>query len=242
MQNKIPIYVTTCDHFRHLCLPFAKLFNKFWDPNREVTIFGNLPPEEELPPNFKFISLGFGQLPWSDQMIAFGKWAQDNLKEQFIILLHEDFFLLEPVDLKQLAELEEYALSHENIGRIGLQCLWDGYQGFTNKYDKTPGGVELFQLDLHAMYRCSLEASIFNKDFIFRYMKPGENTAHAEVEMSIRARGNPAPCLVTDKRTLVYKDARIGGGDRIKFVDGYLHLLTQGPDGNDLWVNKGIKI
>ena len=227
------IYISTCNKYRHLLFNQAVLLNKFWDRNKKVKIFGKLPPEEELPKNFEFVSMGEEDEEWSNQFIK----ILNQIPDTHFILLRDDFYFLEPVKKDILEDLEDYVEAHPNISRVGLQTLDEGYTDAVIPYDTTKNGFQLYYLEQDHPYLCSFEASIFKKKFLEKYIVSGEDSRTAEINMSARAKDKAEIVLLTKERVLTYRDAMIGGEERIKFIDNSFYLLT--PDG---WQRQNITI
>jgi hypothetical protein len=157
------VFVTTCDSHRHLLRGFSKLFNLFWGKGQKVEVLGFSLPNEPLPSNFDFVSLGrqkdFPAGVWTDPLIPFMQEVTDD----YFVLLLEDEFLLGPVDHFRLQESEDLArklrpdkvllYSRPQHRRSRLSDKWDLLE------DRS--------------YRTSLCPAIWKKDYFMRYLTPG---------------------------------------------------------------------
>lgn len=205
----LPIYVTTCDSYRHLLPEFCERFNTYWDSSRHVKIFGFLPPEEQLPDNFEFVSLGEDDGGWTGQMIK----ILERETAPYFIRLSEEFFISENVNMDLLANLE-FMATMETADRIGLQTVHEGYDECSGRV----GDTEVFGLSKNADYLCSLEASILSRETLLQTLDAGMHIWEAEVDLSKKFRELGASVFVTESRIITYKDAMRRGMSR---AEGY---------------------
>jgi hypothetical protein len=153
------IIVTTSDNYFHLLPIFFHLFKKNW--GGEIELVGYKTPPD-LPQWVTFVSLGEQRGP---------KYFCDDLapyfakQEQHFIWLMEDYFI-HSVDKEWLAELKALIRSNQNIGRIGLtkDVSRRAYEPFTDRLVLACKGT---------MYRQSTQPSIWRREFLLLYMKPG---------------------------------------------------------------------
>lgn len=94
--------VSTADPYNHLLPGFAWCFNKYWSKNQRVTVLGYSKPPP-LPDNFEFHSLA----PRQDKPFTFylGKYIA-TLEDKYFVFTMVDYWLVNQVDFKGLAELE----------------------------------------------------------------------------------------------------------------------------------------
>lgn len=215
------IYVTTYSSYVHLLENFDKLFQKFWGGHYTIDVARE---EERL----------------SDQLLR----LVNTIPEEYFILLKEDFYLLESVDKSFLEKCEKYAIEHK-ADRFSLQCVKDGYENTSNMVD-TIDETNIYQLSMQEQYLCSLEASIWRRDFLRRNLfRSGtiengvgiNDGSDANVEITLSRQVKEAAIFVPEKRVIVYTDAMRGGKPRVKFIENEFFMLS--PDG---WISKGIKV
>jgi hypothetical protein len=162
------LFITTSDGHDLLLKPFSYLFNKFWDSSKSVTVLGYRTPQFDLPKNFEFISMGKSR---GDPL----EWATDlrkyflSIDDKHFVWGLEDHFLLRPVNLNLYNELKEIARSDESIGRIAL----------TNDLESKPYNVteskcesQLIELTQSSDYRVSFTWSMWNKEYLLKYLLP----------------------------------------------------------------------
>ncbi len=211
------IIVTTCPAYAHLLDDFDYLFQKFWGV--DYTVIGK-----------------------DKKTVYAEQWdtALRAIDDEYFIMLHEDFYIVEPVDTDYINLLLEYA-KEDNYQRVSLQCVKDGYEGHTKKVRPNIFLPSLHQLNPGFQYMCSLEASIWHRETFLKVLRPGENVWQTEVRGSIR---NPnIRVLLPEEQVVVYHDARIHGHERMKVINGTFHKIVQGGDGvtKDVWLDLGIK-
>lgn len=158
------IICTTSDRYLHLLPVFVYLFNKYWHHEQPVTVLGYDYPKCKLPANFTFFSMGKqGDVSeWSTDLIKYF----EGIPEQWFIWLMEDCFI-KSVNFKRLKELESLIIPE--VGRIDL----------TNDLTKRKCYPYLTSIeDVHvaskqSSYRQSTQPSIWNKEFLLKYLIPG---------------------------------------------------------------------
>lgn len=163
----IPIIVSTSDNYHH-CLPiFFKQYNKFWgDP---FTLIGHKKPEMELPENCTWVSMGVqrGVQYWSDDIIS----AFEKMPGKWFVWLFEDSFI-RSFDKAGYYQLLTQCLPE--VGRINLTR-----EGM-NRAHMIHGDYYIVHPDTN--YRLSTQPSIWNKDFLFKYLTPGLNPWQFELQ------------------------------------------------------------
>jgi hypothetical protein len=185
------VYVTTSDWYNPILPCFAYLFNRFWSPKQGVTVLCYTVPDCELPPNFSVESLGhpaefgndvaewssgrrgsdFGESfptpKWSDSMKG---WA-DRLPDPYFILLQIDYFIHQPVNIRQIAILEKY-LGADDVVKIDLSA--DRFYAPHTLY-AIEDGIHIIESDQQALYRSSLQAAIWTRDYFASVLKPNRS-------------------------------------------------------------------
>jgi len=175
-SKNIKILVLTCPEYEHLIPEFTERFDKYYSP-REFSIW-------------------CGDHEWSTDLIT----ALYTVTDEYLIILHEDFFFTEKVDLDALDKIIEYMHKHKKVGRIGLVGAHTRERVFHHEdiYWKHKDDAE---------YLCSFEASIWRKSFLTKYLRRGEDPWVGEVQTSRRAKGKGETVLWAEKPILIYKDA-----------------------------------
>jgi len=178
-QKTIDILVTTCPSYIHLLEGFTERFNKFYGERDFYLICS---PEPETTALLKAIE-----------------------KFEIFILLHEDFYFVEPVNLNLLNKAITYMEKNPEVGKIGLQGIHSGSEDRVFEHDG------FYKHHDNADYLCSLEAAIWRRDYFFKYFVDGEDAGRGETTASERARNQGETVLWTKKPVMVYDDAMRGG-------------------------------
>lgn len=160
------IICTTSNSHLHILPIFCHLFNKYWDNKQVVEIVGYSKPNFDLPINFKFHSLGKqtdNKKDFSNDLMKYF-----NSQDDWFIWTMEDTFIKDYVDFKALETLAVFADS-EYYGRINLsgECV-------CQKHIKhcTVNGFQIYENTPHAEYRLSTQISMWNKNFLLKYLTP----------------------------------------------------------------------
>jgi hypothetical protein len=182
------VYVTTSDWYNCIIPGFAYLFNKHWSPDQEVTVLCYNQPDYSLPKNFSIISLGnpeqFGNdVPeWSPgrrgetygQQHPTPRWTNslkpffEKLEDEYFILLQIDYFIHKPVELHKVELLKKY-LGEEGVVKIDLSY---DRSCFPHKVYAVDQNIEIIVSEQDTVYRSSLQAAIWQKDYFVNLLKP----------------------------------------------------------------------
>lgn len=155
------------------CLPgFAYLFNQYWSEYTQVIIYLNAPKgtvKPELPRNFSFVDLDLAVYDsWSKAAAAAMKATPDPLA----VILLEDYFLDRFADIRQIARLYDYMMTHEGIAKIDLT---DDRLKYPYTDWEAINGVPMVNSHPEAPFQTSLQAAIWRKSFFARYLVRDEN-------------------------------------------------------------------
>jgi len=144
-----------------------------------------------------------------------------GIDDEYIILLEEDFWIVEEVDEELLNGIISYCETVE-ADRFSLQSKnahsysdwdcnsWIGYDGFQGVYQTVPQVQVPF----------SLEASVWNTKFLLQYL--GTNRDDGQIEMKtsdlLREHDVPTRIYALDKTVIEYRDAMRGGTKRHQII------------------------
>jgi hypothetical protein len=156
----IKVCITTSDSYHHLLSIFFKLYVREW--NWPCELVGYKKPVMELPECCTWVSLGVQRGP---------KYFSDDLRpyfekqDQYFIWLFEDSFI-KSVDKERLPWLINWT-GKEGVGRI---CLSN--EGMNRDYRLVNDG-DMWIARQDTKYRLSTQPSIWSRDFLLNYLKPG---------------------------------------------------------------------
>ncbi|MCX6312166.1 MAG: hypothetical protein NT084_11095 [Bacteroidetes bacterium] len=193
-SNNTAVVVLSCDKYADIWAPFFAFFNKFW-PECPYKIY-----------------LGSNTLGFSDnkiQTIKSGEpfnWTADTraileqIKEKYVIVLLEDYFLYTNVDQGTLDRcVEMMEKEHAVFFRIG--CFpSDHFSDYA--YDKIKGNEWCGRTRIDAKYAINLQAGIWNREEFISLLKDDENPWQFELAGTKRWAASGKVCLglVEDKK------------------------------------------
>lgn len=184
------IFISTANQYMHLLKPFAYLFNRFWNNlggQQKVTVLGYDTPTFSLPDNFDFISMGKqdgGIQAWSTDLRKFF----ESIDDKFFIWATEDMFLTHYVRSILMDYIYRNFLT-DDLGRFGLTNDNKGrpYEKVPHIEERTWNIIESLPL---VDYRLSVLWSIWNRDYLLKYLEPGMSPWEFEINGSEKARGD----------------------------------------------------
>ena len=172
------IYVLGCTKYAGLFGEFAERFQKYWGA-----------------PFFTYIS-NTDIEHWSDGVINF----MESIRDEYFILLHEDFYLTEPVDIETINRLCGLAVS-QNADRISLMG--------NHSPERTEKTEWYYKYKLNQPYQVSFEASIQRRGFLLDNLRPCENPWDSE-RNPIKRKVN-GKIFVSERPCIFYGDKLRGG-------------------------------
>lgn len=179
-QKPINIFVLGCTKYANLFGEFAERFEKYWGA-----------------PFFAYIS-NTDIDHWSNGVIDFLK----SIDDEYLILLHEDFYLTEPPKLEVIEKLVAF-IEHNDVDRISLM----GNHSPERTHPLNYGGF--YKYNSGQPYQLSFEASIQRREFLLEHMRPDESPWDAERNPIKRGVNGNVYC--SEKPCIFYGDKLRGG-------------------------------
>jgi len=160
------IVVTTSDNYHHLLPVFFYLYGKYW--NEPFDLVGYKKPECELPENCTWASLGAqgDKSEWSTDLIKYFE-----LQPELFIWIMEDT-LVRKVDIKRIPETIPLG--------AGKVCLTNDVS--RREHIKMLSSDFYLRAAANSRYRLSTQPSIWHKDYLLQYLKPGLNPWEFETQ------------------------------------------------------------
>lgn len=162
----------TSNNYIHCVKPFAYLWDKFFGLPCLVAGYDVQPAE--LPPGFEFLSIGAqADYTWSAGVLR----LLDLIPDEVFILVLEDYFLSEQVDVEAVASLAELIQRRADVAKIDLtdDRLKVGHVSYGRFRH-----VSLIRSVDDAPFQMSVQAAIWRKGFLRAYLDPEENAWRAE--------------------------------------------------------------
>jgi len=209
---KMPIVsIYTNDKNLWLLAGFQYLFKKYWSSNRGVRVVGYTAPKKgTLQDGFSFYSIDRRNYPaseWSSGVIRSIDHFMENGEEFFIMLL-EDYWLREHVDLKMIYRLCEFLYDQpRNILRIDLTAdRCSRKSKFVSDFAKLEN-CEVIRTSANSPYQMSFQAAIWNLKLLREVLRPYESPWQSEIEGSKRLAkaGNEYIVLGTRNHPVCYQ-------------------------------------
>lgn len=204
------VFVPTSNKYVH-CLPaFAYLFCKYYSRKQPVVVICYEKVPENLPPNFTIHQVGKqANYTWSSGM---AKFLADIEDEQFV-LIFEDCFITQPVDIYKIAMLGRYMLACPRVVKIDL--TGDRYR-YTHDPFGVIEGVELVETAHDAPYQFSTQPAIWRRSHMLEFLDPRENPWQSERSgtwriMTARREGGWDGLILGGKERLIWHINAVGG-------------------------------
>lgn len=175
------IFVLTSDGYSHSVLGFSYLFNKYWSKDQEVIVAGYNKFPSELPANFTKHRIGrqedYPVNKWSDGLIGLLK---DFPQDDVFLLFFEDYWLTEPVHLREVTMLYDYMLQFRYVLKMDMYTD-RRYAAGVQKYGMC-GHIPLLKSDYNSQYHMSLMCGLWNREIMLQVLKPGQTPWQVELD------------------------------------------------------------
>ena len=172
------IYIPTSNKYIHLVEALLYSLKKYWYDfdNTKVVIVGYKEPKYALPKNVLFKSIGDEDevKNWAIDL----KNYFDTVDDELFVYMNDDAALVYDLDIDLFNYLIEIAEKNDNVGRISLTKDVSNNPHEIIKEEEDFSVVELSQT---SSYRLSTQFSIWNKEYLTKYMT--ENMTPWEFEL-----------------------------------------------------------
>ena len=210
------VFCFTSDKYLWAIKGFIHQMQKYW-LGIDTVVVGFTPPDFDLPNGFEFHSVGkFEDYPadkWSDAVIKF----LTSVDDEIFILMLEDYWLTRKVDSKAVDFLGWYMQKYPDIS--GIDLTTDRLYGANLRDYESLDTLDLVINDPPAPYHFSLQARMWRRSDILRYLNPGETPWQTEIDGSGRMVQDRAIVLGTRQIPLRYLIAVQNG--KVAFDGGY---------------------
>lgn len=183
------IVVFSCDTYSWLIPIFLHFYEKSWPDNPYQTVF--VTETEKTKGVTTFCA---GKLEWTDRMIKY----LNSCDDETFLLLSVDYIIEKKVDTDRIKRAEN--LCRNNIGCVRLYTH-DRWSKFL--FDTNIEGFKEYPLDKR--YSISLQASIWQKEFLLEFLKKGETCWKTEGRGSIRIHNSKYRVIWNDTAILSYR-------------------------------------
>ena len=195
-------YVTTCPASVHLLNDFLKLADLFYGEDIIIHIADS------------------GEYK-SEQL----KRLCESIEDDYFILLEEDAYLINTVDLKllskirwfgEIAEVDRFTLQSKNNYRV---TDWDTVG--------VVSALSVYQATKKVLPHFGLDASIWKKQFLLDHLGDSQNDWAIETHCSSKVRNGDYKIYGLDVSIMDYRDAMRGGKQVLELHDNPLRLVAE---------------
>lgn len=188
-MDNVCLLVQSCDKDELLWPVWHYYWRKFWGCQDLMPAY--LMTQAKQSALEGITTIQSGKSDWGQEMHV----VLDSIPEEYVIMLHEDYFLTEPTDRKTLETLINGAMSHQT----NLLKICGSWAGFVD--DRKPliptdlkaGPYTLWQYPNTRMYLISHQISIWKKSFLRDTILPGYTPWDHELSGTDRIRSWLAP-------------------------------------------------
>lgn len=173
MNNDLALLIMTCDDYKDLWDPYITLYKKYWKHPTINAYFCS----DTLGSGYKgFIDIPVGKhVEWSARL----RYALNQIKEDYVLLVLDDYYITKPVQEAKLLELVEVmkkfnAASFRVFPSPPPNKELEGYP----EYGINEKGQQ---------YRCSTQATIWKKEVLDNLIDDAENIWKFEHNASARS-------------------------------------------------------
>ena len=204
------IYIPTCNSRIYLIEALIYSLKKYWYDfeNTKFTVVGYNSPKFDLPKNVMFESLGDDDTVenWAIDL----KTYFDSIDDDYFVYMNDDAAIVDTMDI-ELFNLFLNIIEQNDNSKLGRICLTQDISNNSHSVIGEYGDFSLIQLNQDAQYRLSTQFSIWNREYLTKYMT--ENMTPWQFELQDTAKNDGWNILGTKNKYCLdfYHLWRIGG-------------------------------
>lgn len=178
-KNRAAVLVNSCDTYEDTWHPFFELFKIHW-PDCAYPIFLNT---ESKTYSDEKLAINCFSL-YQDNKVAYGERLLEHIKRipnNFIIMMLDDFFLRAPVDSQKIESYLDFMEENSDVAFVTFDSIEDSMNiddGVLEDCVLRPRCGE---------YKVNLQAGIWRRESLFRYVRKHESPWELETKGSIRS-------------------------------------------------------
>ena len=178
-MEKCSVLVSSCDKYRDAWLPFFTLLGKYWK-DRPYPVYLNTESEkvtEVAGVPVTSISCPYKNCSWSRRLIH----ALKQIKSEYVIFMLEDFFIMSPVDQKEIERCISIMDARPKIANINF-----GY----GKYLENGEYIDKIYAirSRNTSYYLNAQAALWRRKTLIKLLSPYESAWQFELYGSERAK------------------------------------------------------
>lgn len=172
-KQDLSILICSCDEYDDVWPPFFFFFNRHW-PDCPWPLYLMTNNKDYNYPGLEIIKVGQGA--WGTRFLR----AVSRVKTKYILILMEDYFLLEKPDENFINQAIDFA-SENNASYLRLYPC-PGPDRITAALED----IDIGEINKHSDYRVSLQAAIWDVDYINRLARKDDSPWDFEISGSER--------------------------------------------------------
>lgn len=210
------IFVNSCDAFSDCWTPFFRLLDAHWPGTRPPVVLNT----ETLDWEWKGTAVkatrvqrGTTRLTWSECVLR----GIEQVETPALLYLQDDYFIDSPVRTEIVEAAVLLLLSRPDVGHVGLTEF-----GSHGPFEPTED-ERFWTIDPRARYRISLQAGVWRKSSLIRYLRSNENAWMFELYGSLRARRITERFLTTNREIFRRPLSAVVAYDHTGIIKGKWH-------------------
>lgn len=210
-NKKFSILINSCDLYSDLWAPLLTSFEKHWKNIEFIKITINTEKKTFYSKSFKKLQFSNYNNPcWGSRLLN----AINNIDEEFIIMLFDDFFLNKDIDNSFLELYLNKIISDQKVAVIYLEKITE-HPGIVNErlIKENSHSDLLIHLPKNMKYRLNSAPAIWRKSTLKKYTKKNDTPWSWEVFGSLRTIRDEGFFCVNSKDNIIsyYNNGGMGG-------------------------------
>ena len=210
MNKNFSILINSCDLYSDLWVPLLTSFEKHWKNIESIKIIINTEKKIFYSKLFKKLQFSNYDSPcWGSRLLN----AINNIDDEFIIMLFDDFFLNKDIDNSFLEVYLNKIFSDQNIKVIYLEKITE-HPGIVNKklIKENSYSDLLIHLPKNMNFRLNTAPAIWRKSALKKYTKKNDTPWSWELFGSLRTIRDEGFYSVNSKDNIISYYNNGGGG------------------------------
>jgi hypothetical protein len=196
-NGKLTVVVTSCDKYADLWQPFSILFKRYWgDCPFEVVLVTESPLADCENPAFDRVAACGKGVGWGDRLVM----ALDQIRTPRVIMLCDDYFLCDRVDMEKIGRVLELAEKY-NAGYFPMIRMPISTR---HPFSESEG---LFELKKGTAYCIATQAGVWDVGFLRTLAKGVNSIWEFERHGSFKCAGMEQPIIGMDTMSFPFEDA-----------------------------------
>lgn len=166
LSEKLTVLVCSCDAYEDLWYPFFKLFNKYWG-KCPCRIILNTEAKKYEYENLNIESFSF----YEANKVKYGERFlrhMEEIKTPYTLILLDDFFIREKVDVNKITEIISWMEADESIATFNFDAVKDDY----NIKSEFGDFVERNRI---SPYKLNLQAGVWRTDCLRSFWRKNDS-------------------------------------------------------------------